>query len=356
MTKQDALPLLHQDDLTFEIELLATAPTGITVVALIPGSPRKIAWTTSFRTLEAFNKHVNETLSASTLGEGNIMIGLCYIDHIFVIPRPAGKFRLLLQWARQIAVYRAGQSEVKRTNGDVPLLISTDSHSGIRAIYPLIASGDTRYLPPERVSWVTGASGTSFVNIFSCETPAPPAREPVIVPLTNTDLVNHRVREVLPLNEIPVSTSPYRLPTGAAYRPDDFSEEQMEDSVREFFSVGDKIAEADAIEQNLVADVMHLYHHHASYSSRVQSVSTPKGAGGGSTSEGEILMQGATPPSSVRFSDDVRLHSPNRRTIVPVGLLPREEHRLGGTGKPRVGIKPRHSVHSTADVESSSEQ
>lgn len=354
MTKQDALPLLHQDDLTFEIELLPSVPKGIVVVALIPGTPRKVAWSSSFGTLEAFNRHVNETISGSTLGEGNVMIGLCYIDHIFVIPRPAGKFRLLLQWARQIAVYRANQPEIKRTNGDVPLLISTDSHSGIRAIYPLIASPETRYLPPERVVWVTGASGSSFVNIFSCETPPPPARVAVVVPMTNTDVINHRVRQVLPQNEIPVSSSPYHRGVGGGpYRPEDFSEEQMEDSVREFFSVGDKIAEADAIDQSLVADVMHLYHHRSQIDTGAAAAATSKN----STSDGEILMQGMTPPSSVRFTDSVRMHSPNRRTIVPVGLLPREEHRLGGTGKPRVGIKPRHSTASnSADVESSSEQ
>lgn len=340
MTSQEAQIVSHPDNLTFEIELLPAAPGGIVVVALLPGAPRKIVHSNAYRTLDAFNKHMNETLRQSTVGDGEPLAGFCYIDHVFIVPRQPGKTNLLLQWARQISVYRAGDMQIRRTD-DVPLLIATNGHSAIRAIYPLIAANgthDTRYLAPDKIKWVTGASGASFVNIFSCETPLPPARPPVIVPLCATQVVNHRVRQVLPSDEIPPAHAGAGSSGGGErqgpYRPDDFSEEQMEDSVREFFSVGDKIAEADAIDQALVADIQHMY---LSVSSIPLSARTPP------TTDGEILASGATPPSSVRFTSDVRMHSPHRRTLVPVGLVPPEEHRLGGTGKPRVGVKPRNN-------------
>lgn len=130
MTSQEAVMVSHPDDVSFEIELIKSHPTGISVVALLPGSPRHILWTSSYSTLEAFNARLNAHITQSTLGETEAFIGFCYIDHVFIVPF-ANKMRLYLQWAKQIATYRAGDSQIWRTAGDVPLLISTDSHSKV---------------------------------------------------------------------------------------------------------------------------------------------------------------------------------------------------------------------------------
>lgn len=222
----------------------------------------------------------------------------------------------------------------------------------------------TRYLNPERVKWVTKV-GSEFVNLFSCETPRPSDdAPPVIIPLTVTEVVNHRERQVLPRNEIPVAQD--RRSSQPIYRPADFSEEQEEDHVREFFSVEQKMHEAEDLRQNLIADISHFQQNRrlglapssgsssAGSSASVSNApvsSNPRFGNSNGSSDGEIMV--ATPPSSIRFTTPIKMDSPTRRTTIPVGLIPREEHRLGGNGKRPVGIKPRERMVS--DPESSSE-
>jgi hypothetical protein len=332
----------------FEIELLHAVPKGLFVVALIPGSPRSIVRSSDYATLEEFNARINNLMEKSTCGGGgdnDPSMALCYIDHIFILSPPAGKngSRVYLQWARQISIYTENDPEIKRTD-DLPLFISTDGNFKIWAIYPVIAGdgvGDVNFFNPAKITWIPGAS-TRPVNIFSCETRAPPSTSSVnasVVPLSDTEVANRRERLFLPANELLPSSSGSRH--GKGYRPEDFSVEQEEDGVQEFFAVEKRIAEADQLDRNVMADLYFMQH-------SLQQLRQSGNYSARSTDD-ESLSNNGTPPSSVRFTQGIRIDSPARRTRVPVGLLPREEHRLGGTGKPRLGIKKMQTPGSAAD-------
>lgn len=354
----------HPDSARFEIELLHSIPNGLFVVALIPGSPRSIVRSSDYSTLEEFNGRINELMEKSTCGgsgDNDPSMALLYIDHIFILSPPAGKngSRVYLQWARQISIYRENDPEIKRTD-DLPLFISTDGSFKIWAIYPVIAgdgTGDVNFFNPAKITWIPGLS-TRPVNIFSCETRSPPSTSSVnasITPLSDVEVSNRRERQFLPANELlsltAAASSSSSLDKGRRPWQSDFSVEQEEDGVQEFFAVEQRITEADQLDRNVLADVRYMQHlaernrDQPSFASA--GTTAPGGSGrfasssfaGSGTTDDETLSNNGTPPSSVRFTNGIRIDSPARRTRVPVGLLPREEHRLGGTGKPRLGIK-----------------
>jgi hypothetical protein len=192
--------------------------------------------------------------------------------------------------------------------------------------------GDVNFFNPAKITWIPGLS-TNPVNIFSCEMRSPPSTSSVnarVTPLSDVEVTNRRERQFLPANELLSSTSGRTQ----AWKTD-FSVEQEEDSVQEFFAVERRIAEADQLDRNVLADVRYMQH----LSERTRDLHQASVLTTGSTTDDETLSNNGTPPSSVRFTSGIRIDSPARRTRVPVGLLPREEHRFGGTGKPRLGIK-----------------
>ncbi len=320
----------------FEAELLCSIPKNISLVFLFQRS-EAVLHTRSYGSLDALNKRVNEIIGlqhSTAWRQNESQLTVCWMDHMYRVHglRYGTRDKVYLVWASQISIYRRGESEVQKT-GDMPLIVCTDGHFGITAVYPLVPSEDNRFINRRRIKWVPPAD----YPMFTCDVPLPPpavVAQTGIVKLSEAEAKERRERAKIPDHE--------PLPEVVGESVTD----PGEDAANEFFACalapppgqaavvvsgrGDGIH----VEERVRAAVGHaeISQSLLKETQRNRSASADLSSDDG----GDILGPGDdSPPTTVRFTQEP-LSSPCRRGRIPIGVLARDSHRTKNMGRIRL--------------------
>jgi hypothetical protein len=334
----------YNESMQFEPVLQPSIPTNFRLVFLFPDyvigrnvkgeeelGTRKVVFTQHYRDLDTLNRHVNQLISRKM----HTQVGICWMDHIFIVSEVTVG-NLYLHWAREVSIYSGNphEPEIHKT-GDIPLLVSTDGYGVIKSVYPLIPGDGQKqrvlYMSPSRIKWVFD---TRVFVLHPCDQPRPkkPLPENGITLLSADEERVRREREILPANEI----SMYTYDDGDDNNQDDDSYlsvisdgVELSDKELEFFSsvrggssgvvtIEDFDGDSDMFQKSLLAEAM--------YTKTTNAIPLATTT---TDSDGDIVQDGSnSSPINLRFNRNP-LDSISRRTRVPVGLIPRDEHRSG---------------------------
>ncbi len=330
----------------FEAELLCAIPKNISLVFLFQRGEH-VLYTRSYGTTEALNKRANELLNlqyAPPGRKGETQLAICWLDHMYRFSgmRYGTKDKFYLLWASQISIYEGGDREVHKT-GDMPVVVCTDGHFGLVAVYPLVHSADNHFIGKRRIRWVPPVD----YPMFTCDTPLPP--QPVvaqsgIAKLSTADAKERRERMLIPDHEN--NNLAGQTPEGSSSSVDVVAE----DAVEEFFACAlSETRVVGGIEERVAADVRDAEIARAMQMERGEEeeedgmVDVPLEplrplidvSDFDTSSGGEIVGPNDSPPGTVRFVHDP-LSSPARRGRIPIGVLSRESHRTKNIGRIRL--------------------
>lgn len=334
----------------FEAELLCSIPKNISLVFLFQRS-ETVIHTRSFGSLDALNKRINEILGlahATAWRQNESQLTVCWMDHMYRIHglRYGTRDKVYLVWANQISIYRRGETEVQKT-GDMPIIVCTDGHFGITAVYPLVPSEDNHFISRKRIKWVPPAN----YPMFTCDVPLPPpsvVAQTAIVKLSEAEAKERRERAKIPDHE------PSPVPVGLPMRSGGSDEEEMmmtdpgEDAANEFFACAMAAAATSGagaqgplpaivsgrgdgvrVEERVRAAVGQA----EISQSLLKETRKARDADVSSDDGGDILGPGDdSPPTTVRFTQEP-LSSPCRRGRIPIGVLARDSHRTKNMGR-----------------------
>lgn len=334
----------------FEAELLCSIPKNISLVFLFPRN-ETVLHTRSFGSLEALNKRINEIIGlphSTAWRQNETQVTVCWMDHMYRINglRYGTKDKIYLVWANEISIYHGnGDREVQKT-GDMPIVVSTDGHFGITAVYPLVPSEDNRFISRKRIKWVNPAN----YPMFTCDVPLPPpmvVAQTAIVKMSEAEAKERRERTRIPDHEPSPVLTTSAVTTESETDPG-------EDAANEFFACALSSARSGSPGHAVVSgrgdgvtveERVHAAVGHAEISQSLLKERQQQGKlranslGGGDVSSddgGDILGPGDdSPPTTVRFTQDP-LSSPCRRGRIPIGVFARDSHRTKNMGRIRL--------------------